>query len=133
MPYGDYNDEANFSYKLILTNTQVLRLLKVFANGLSANVKLSKAQLSEIVQSGECITFLADSMPRKIQKVGSMVAKTKTEYFVDEKIDEFRKKLATNTMTMEGSRITLTNNVIKDIIEVIRSIKDSRDFKERNF
>ena len=110
-----------------------MRLLKVFANGLSANVKLSKAQLSEIVQSGECITFLADSMPRKIQKVGSMVAKTKTEYFVDEKIDEFRKKLATNTMTMEGSRITLTNNVIKDIIEVIRSIKDSRDFKERNF
>ena len=49
MPYGDYNDEANFSYKLILTNTQVLRLLKVFANGLSANVKLSKAQLSETV------------------------------------------------------------------------------------
>ena len=117
----------------MLTNTQVLRLLKVFANGLSANVKLSKAQLSEIVQSGEFITFLADSMPRKIQKGGSMVAKTKTEYFVDEKIDEFRKKLATKTMTMEGSRITLTNTVIKDIIEVIRSIKDSRDFKERNF
>ena len=94
---------------------------------------MSKAQLSEIVQSGEFITFLADSMPRKIQKGGSMVAKTKTEYFVDEKIDEFRKKLATKTMTMEGSGITLTNTVIKDIIEVIRSIKDSRDFKERNF
>ena len=36
-------------------------------------------------------------------------------------------------MAMESLGITLTNNVIKDIIEVIRSIKDSRDFKERNF
>ena len=33
------NDETNFSQKLLLTNTQILRFRKAFANGLSANIK----------------------------------------------------------------------------------------------
>ena len=42
------NDETN---KLLLTNTQVSRHRKAFANNLSANVKLSKTQLHKIQQS----------------------------------------------------------------------------------
>ena len=47
----DSNDENNFPHKL-LTDTQVLRLYKAFANGSSANVELSKTQLHKIGQSG---------------------------------------------------------------------------------
>ena len=36
----------------MLTNTQVSKLLKAFANGSSANIKLSKTQLHKIGQSG---------------------------------------------------------------------------------
>ena len=36
----DSNDGNNFPSKLLLTNTQVLKILKVFANGSSANIKL---------------------------------------------------------------------------------------------
>ena len=50
--FGDSNDENSFLHKLLLTNTQVSRLLKAFANGSSANTKLSKTQLHEIGQSG---------------------------------------------------------------------------------
>ena len=39
---GDSNNENNFLHKLLLINTQDLRLQKAFANGLSANIKLSK-------------------------------------------------------------------------------------------
>ena len=39
---GDSNDENNFSHKLLLTNTQVSKLRKDFANGSSANTKLLK-------------------------------------------------------------------------------------------
>ena len=49
---GDSNDETNFLHKLLLTNTQVSRLRKAFANNSSTNIKLSKTQLHEIVQSG---------------------------------------------------------------------------------
>ena len=45
------NDEANFSHKLLLTNRQVANLRKAFANYLSTDIKLSKIQLSKIVQS----------------------------------------------------------------------------------
>ena len=49
---GDSNDENSFPYKFLLTNTQVPRLHKAFANNSSANIKLSKTQLYKIRQSG---------------------------------------------------------------------------------
>ena len=48
---GDSNDENNFPHKLLLTNTEVSRLCKAFANGSLANIKLSKTQLHKIGQS----------------------------------------------------------------------------------
>ena len=48
----DFNDETNFPHKLLLTNTQVLRLCKAFTFGSSANIKLVKSQMYKIKQSG---------------------------------------------------------------------------------
>ena len=45
------DNETNFSHKLLLTNRQVSSLCKAFANHLSANIKLSKTQLSKMIQS----------------------------------------------------------------------------------
>ena len=49
---GELNDENNFPHKLLLTNTQFSKLRKAFANGSSANIKLSKTQLHKVGQSG---------------------------------------------------------------------------------
>ena len=46
------DDETNFPHKLLLTNRQVSNLRKAFANHLSADIKLSKTQLSKMIQSG---------------------------------------------------------------------------------
>ena len=46
------NHETNFPHKLLLTNRQVSNLRTAFANHLSANIKLSKTQLSNMIQSG---------------------------------------------------------------------------------
>ena len=40
---GESNDENNFPHKLLLSNTQVSKLGKTFANNSSANIKLSKS------------------------------------------------------------------------------------------
>ena len=45
-------DETNFPHKLLLTNRQVANLHKAFANSLSTDIKLSKTQLSKMIQSG---------------------------------------------------------------------------------
>ena len=39
---GDSNDENNFPHKLLLNNTETLRIRKVFANNSSTNIELSK-------------------------------------------------------------------------------------------
>ena len=42
---GNSNDESNFPHKLLLTDTQVSKNHKAFANGSSANANISKTQL----------------------------------------------------------------------------------------
>ena len=42
----------DFPYKLLLINIKVANLRKVFANYLSADIKLSKTQISKMIQSG---------------------------------------------------------------------------------
>ena len=46
------DDETNFPHKLLLTNRQVKNLRKAFANYLSTDIKLSKTQISKMLQSG---------------------------------------------------------------------------------
>ena len=46
------DDEINFPYKLLLTNRQFSNIRKAFANFLSTDIKLSKTQLSKMMQSG---------------------------------------------------------------------------------
>ena len=45
---GNSSDETNLPHKLLLTDAQVARILKAFANNSSTNVKLLRAQLSKI-------------------------------------------------------------------------------------
>ena len=50
---GDSNDEINFPHKLLLIVRQVLSIRKPFADkSSSADIKLSKTQLSKMVQLG---------------------------------------------------------------------------------
>ena len=43
------DNETNFPLQLLLTNRQVSNLRKAFANYLSADIKLSKIQLSKMI------------------------------------------------------------------------------------
>ena len=52
---GSSNDKTSFPHKLLLTNRQASSLLKAFANGSSADIKLSKTELYKIDQSGGCL------------------------------------------------------------------------------
>ena len=52
------NNETNFPHKLLLTEKQVSSLRKSFANNSSADIKLSKTQLSKMIQSGGFLSRL---------------------------------------------------------------------------
>ena len=59
---GDH--ETNFLHKLLLTNRQAANLRKAFANNLSTDIKLSKTQLSKMIQSGGVLVRLLDPLPK---------------------------------------------------------------------
>ena len=46
------DNETNFPHQLLLTKRQASNLGKSFAKHLSADIKLSKTQLSKMIQSG---------------------------------------------------------------------------------
>ena len=49
---GNSNDETNFPHKLLLTDRKVANLRKAWANNWPVNTKLSKTQLSKMIQQG---------------------------------------------------------------------------------
>ena len=58
---GGSNDATNFLHELLLTDTQVLKIRKAFANGSSANITFSKTQFSiplNVIESGRILVVL---------------------------------------------------------------------------
>ena len=72
---GNCNDKTNFSHKLLLTDPQVSKIRKAFANGSSTNIKFSRRQLSKIVQLGGVICDTPI-----FRNILSSVAKKKNRY-----------------------------------------------------
>ena len=74
------DNEIKFAHKLLLTNRQVSNLRKVFSNNSSADIKLSKTQLSKIIQSGGFLGRLLGPLLKTglplIKKVIKLLAKS---------------------------------------------------------
>ena len=65
------DNETDFAHKLLLTNRHVANLRKGFANHLSTDIKLSKTQLSKMMQSGG----LLGSLSGPLLKTGLLLIK----------------------------------------------------------
>ena len=101
---GNSYYERNFLHKLLLTNTQVSKICKTFANGSSANTKFSKTQLSKMIQSGGFALYeLTGPFIRGLSSLPRSIIK--------------------RISSITGSVITLANNEIKDI-KVITSLEN---------
>ena len=86
-----------FPYKLLLTDTQISKICKAFANGLSANIKFSKTQLSKIQSGGFIFSLPSDIIcNKKIILLVRSIAKKVKEYgciFVDARLNFTGKRI----------------------------------------
>ena len=128
------DDETNFPHKLLLTNRQVANLRKAFANHSSADIKLSKTQLSKMIQSGGFLGRLLGSLLKTglplIKNVIKPLAKSVliplglTAAAAAADAGKHKKILGSghnNTTTM----LIISNNEIEDIIKIVKSLEDS--------
>ena len=130
------DNETNFLQKLLLTNRQVKNLCKAFANKSSTDIKLSKTQLSKMVQSGGFFgrifgPLLKTGLPF-IKNVIKPLAKivliplglTAEASAVDARI---HKKILGSGRSCAPKTTTLiiSKDKMKDIIEIAKSLEHS--------
>ena len=125
------DNETNFPYKLLLTSRQVSNLRKAFANHFSTDIKLSKNQLSKMIQSGGVLGRLLGPLLRTglplISNLIKPLAKsvliplglTAAASAADAEIH--KKILGWGNMTT----LIISNDGIEDIIEIVKSLEDS--------
>ena len=124
------DDETNFPRKLLLTKRQVANLRKAFANYFSTDIKLSKTQLSKMIQSrgflGRLLGPLLKTGLPLIKNVIKPLVKsvliplglTAAAAAADAGIH--KKVLGSGTTTL-----IISNDEMEDIIEIIKSLDDS--------
>ena len=69
------NDNTNFPHELLLTNRQIANIRKAFAKNTSTNIKLTKTQLSKMIQSGGFLGILLGKLAGTLMKVAMPLAK----------------------------------------------------------
>ena len=73
------DNETNFPHQLLLTNRQVANIRKAFSNHSSIDIKLSKTQLSKMMQSGEFLGRLLGPLLKNILTLIKNVIKALAE------------------------------------------------------
>ena len=68
-------DENDLTHELLLTTRQKTKLLNAFNNNTSADIKLSKAQINKIIQSGGFLGSLLSKLVGPLMKVAVPLAK----------------------------------------------------------
>ena len=125
------DNETNFPHKLLLTNRQVSKLCKAFANRSSADIKLLKTQLSKMIQSGRVLGRLLGPLLKTglpliknvikplAESVSSSSGLTAAASAAD--VGIHKKILGSGNMTT----LITSNDEIEDIIKIVKSLEDS--------
>ena len=66
---------SNLPHELLLTTRQKAKVRNTFNNNMLTDLKLSKAQISQIIQSGGCLGSLLSKLAGPLMKVAIPLAK----------------------------------------------------------
>ena len=123
------DDETNFPHKLLLTNRQVSNLRKVFANNSSTDIKLSKTQLSKMIQSGGFLGRLLGPL----LKTGLPLMKNVIKPLAKSVLIPLGVTAAASTgdagihkiLGFRTTTLIMSNEEMEGIIKVVKSLEDS--------
>ena len=135
------DDETNFPHKLLLTNRQVANLRKAFADKSSTDIKLSKTQISKIIQSGgflgrllvpllktklPLIKNVIKLLPKSVLiSVGLTAAASAAYAGIHKKILGSGHRPSSSTLHNNNTILIISNDEMKDIIEIVKSLEKS--------
>ena len=128
---GNSDDETNFPHKLLLNNGQIANLRKAFDSHTSTDMKLSKRQLSKMIQLGG---FLGKLL-RPLLKTGLLLMKSVIQPLAKIVLIPLGLTAAASAadaginkkLLGSGHNTTLiiSNDEMEDILKIIKSLEDS--------
>ena len=124
------DDKINFPHKLLPTNRQVANVRKAFANYLSTDIKLSKTQISKMIQSGGFLGRLLGPLLKTRSPLMKNVIKPLAKSILiplgltaaasPRDAGIYKKILGSGTATL-----IISNDEMKYIIKIVKSLEDS--------
>ena len=125
---GNSDDKTNFCHKLLLTNKQVTNLCKRFANHTSTDIKLSKTQLSKMIQSGGFFhrllgPLLKTGLPLMKNVIQPLVKSVLIPLGLTAAADAgIHKKILGSG---HNTTLIISNDKMNDILKIVKSLEDS--------
>ena len=118
-------NENNLPHQLLLTKRQKTKLRNAFNNNMSTDIKLSKAQITKIIQSGGFLGSLLSKLAGPLMKVAISFAKNILAPLgitaaASAMNAEIKKKHGSGTTTL-----IISNEEMNDIMKIVQSLEDS--------
>ena len=118
-------------HELFLTTRQTNKIRNAFANNTSTDIKLSKAQISKIIQSGESFgSWLCNSRNEALTNIAITLARDYLSGLVSNLTSNVRNKFERKisgkgaVRAWKGFTLFILNEDINDIIKIIKSLED---------
>ena len=119
-------DGNHLPHELLLTTRQKKKLRNAFNNNMSTDIKLSKAQISKIIQSGGFLGSLLSKLAGPLMKVAIPLAKnvlaplgiTAAASAIDAEIQKKTHGSGTTTLV-------ISNEEMNDIMKIVQALEDS--------
>ena len=130
---GNSNDNTSFPRELLLTNRQVENIRKTFANHLSTDIKLSKTQLSKMIQSGGFLGRLLGPL----LKTGLPLMKSVIKPLAKSVLILLKLTAATSAADAgihkkilgsghNNTTLMISNDEMDDILKIVKSLENSK-------
>ena len=128
---GISNDETNFPNELLLTNRQVANLRKAFAKHTSADIKLSKTQVSKMIQTRGFLGRLLGPLLRTgLLLINCVIKPLDKSVLVPLGLTAAASAAdaGTHKKILGSCHITtliISNDEMEDILKIVKSLEDS--------
>ena len=120
------NDITNFPHQLLLTNRQVANIRKAFANHSSIDNKLSKTQLSKMIQSGGFLGNLLGKLAGPLMKVAMPLAKNLLAPLgLSAAMSAIDGSIKKKMLGSGATTLIISNDEMEDILKIVKSLANS--------
>ena len=129
---GNSGDNTNFPHELLLTIRQVSNLRKAFAKNTSTDIKLSKTQLSKMIQSGGFLgRLLGPLLKTELPLIKSVIKPLIESVLVPLELTVAASAANAGTHKKilgsghNNTTLIISNDEMDDILKIVKSLEDS--------